>query len=606
MTAFAQELKLHIISIGSDGAQVEFNAQTQVQQISTPSRLRISYAPYNIDFNCPIFPNVRPVIRIQDPKHAKKMGHNAAMSGARVLTLNRSTVGFGHFAKLLIHSESPMYKSDIYKLDRQDDGAAYQIFCPKNLMCCLDSNNEIKPEFEGTFIYLFIIGELVDSYLNRNITPIERIRMCEHFFDAARQINVDFDFTELLEMVLKIGHYTKALNSKEISFNKDKSVCEGYQFEYNQNFIENDQINLLRTWPDDDQIHRIFDQSRQIACNIAEYLGMLTLDIVPINSFWPYVLITSNDMEISGSNDENMQDSENSNKNLLNSSLSQVISHAVKEVDLLRQRENERNEMNIDEENRNSSLNECRKQLSFIDLEETENTISTDFDDMIFVTKNRIDFQEMIYRREKHNAYTSRNIERTIKTNNTRIINSTSINPNQANHIVSFFTKNENAEMRQSIANFYEKEQSNKRQKILSSNRNLIKNIEFANINQDNPLNEQDYVIAYYGIQLCIGQVISSFYEAYRYHFYNQEPITDIENISYLTLKVFTPIRNIFSAEIEGGHILITHQCPKNVLYHLDMQDIQIFDNTLQLLDKAKACYNFFKKEEIICIITQN
>ncbi|CAB5374015.1 unnamed protein product [Rhizophagus irregularis] len=174
---------------------------------------------------------------------------------------------------------------------------------------------------------------------------------------------------------------------------------------------------------------------------------MLTPDIVPINSFQPYVLITSNDMEISGSNDENMQDSKNSKKNLSNSSLSQVISHAAKEVDLLRQRENERNEMDVDEKNRNSSLNECRKQLSFIDLEETENTISTDFDDMIFVTKNRIDFQEMIYRHEKHNAYTSRNIERTIKTNNTRIINSTSINPNQANHIVSFFTKNENAEM---------------------------------------------------------------------------------------------------------------------------------------------------------------
>ena len=47
---FVQELKLHIISIGSDGAQVEFNAQIQVQQISTPSRLRISYNPYNINF----------------------------------------------------------------------------------------------------------------------------------------------------------------------------------------------------------------------------------------------------------------------------------------------------------------------------------------------------------------------------------------------------------------------------------------------------------------------------------------------------------------------------------------------------------------------------
>lgn len=135
----------------------------------------------------------------------------------------------------------------------------------------------------------------------------------------------------------------------------------------------------------------------------------------------------------------------------------------------------------------------------------------------------------------------------------------------------------------------------------------IVKNIECANINHNNPLNEQDYVIAYFGVQLCIGQVISSFYEAYGYHSYNQEPITDIENISYLTLKVFTPIiRNIFSAEIEEGQVLITHQCPKNILYHLDIQDIQNFDNTLQLIGKAKTYYDFFKQKEIIHIITQN
>ena len=69
---FAQELKLHIVSISSDSVQVEFNAQTQVQQISTLSRLRVSYMPYNIDFSCPIFSNIRPVIQVQDPKHAKK------------------------------------------------------------------------------------------------------------------------------------------------------------------------------------------------------------------------------------------------------------------------------------------------------------------------------------------------------------------------------------------------------------------------------------------------------------------------------------------------------------------------------------------------------
>jgi hypothetical protein len=157
---FAQNLRLHIISIGSDGAQVKFNAQTQVQQITTPNRLRFNYTPYNVDFSCPIFPNIGPVVQIQDPKHAKKTGCNAAMSGARALTFGRSTIGFNHFTKLLSHDQSPMYNSDVFKLDRQDDGAAYRIFCPKNLECCLDSNNKVKSEFKGTFIYLFIIGKL--------------------------------------------------------------------------------------------------------------------------------------------------------------------------------------------------------------------------------------------------------------------------------------------------------------------------------------------------------------------------------------------------------------------------------------------------------------
>ncbi|CAG8754699.1 22028_t:CDS:1, partial [Rhizophagus irregularis] len=71
-------------------------------------------------------------------------------------------------------------------------------------------------------------------------------------------------------------------------------------------------------------------------CNLAEYLEMLTPDIIPINSLWPYVLITPNDIEISGSNDKYMQDRENSNENLSNCGLSQIISHAANEVDLLR------------------------------------------------------------------------------------------------------------------------------------------------------------------------------------------------------------------------------------------------------------------------------
>ena len=49
---------------------------------------------------------------------------------------------------------------------------------------------------------------------------------CEHFFGIARQINPDFDFAEIIQMLPKISQYTKALRNKNLSFEKGKSVCE--------------------------------------------------------------------------------------------------------------------------------------------------------------------------------------------------------------------------------------------------------------------------------------------------------------------------------------------------------------------------------------------
>ncbi|PKC00388.1 hypothetical protein RhiirA5_299343, partial [Rhizophagus irregularis] len=67
-----------------------------------------------------------------------------------------------------------MYHQDMIKLDRQDDGATYHAFCSGNLQNCYDI---IKEDMQRIFVYLFIIGELIDSYLNREITPLERIKM---------------------------------------------------------------------------------------------------------------------------------------------------------------------------------------------------------------------------------------------------------------------------------------------------------------------------------------------------------------------------------------------------------------------------------------------
>ncbi|RHZ45219.1 hypothetical protein Glove_683g1 [Diversispora epigaea] len=274
----ASQLNISIISIGSDDAAAEFKAQSIIMNMQTINKIEIIDSTLNINFSCLILSNIGPVIRIQDPKHAKKTARNIIMSGARVLTFGKHIANFEHFLNLVNSPTSVLYKNDVIKLDRQDDRAAYRSFCYYNLAQC----------------------ELVDSYLNREICPVERIRMCmtayfflrlwryhietmtrnypnfmfiqqnfmaiqnfsifnslsesmvllvkshreyypefpllpwmhgseacEHVFGIARQIRTDFDFAELLQMISKISHYSKSIRTSNLLDEKEKSVREG-------------------------------------------------------------------------------------------------------------------------------------------------------------------------------------------------------------------------------------------------------------------------------------------------------------------------------------------------------------------------------------------
>ncbi len=106
----------------------------------------------NINFRCPVFPNIGPVLRIQDSKHAKKTARNVIMSGACVLTFGKFTARFEQFLKLVDFSTSIMYKNDVIKLDRQDDGTAYRAFCFHNLAQYLNNQNEIKEGYKDFFV----------------------------------------------------------------------------------------------------------------------------------------------------------------------------------------------------------------------------------------------------------------------------------------------------------------------------------------------------------------------------------------------------------------------------------------------------------------------
>jgi hypothetical protein len=155
----APRLGLHILSLGSDGAITEFQAQQSILNIQTNEKLIIKEPQFNINFSCLIFDHVGPVIRIQDPKHVKKTARNAIMSGARLLTFGNSSVRYDHLLQLINQHNSILYKNDIINLDRQDDAVAYRTFCSSNFLQCLTSDYQIKNGMEGFAIYIFVIGK---------------------------------------------------------------------------------------------------------------------------------------------------------------------------------------------------------------------------------------------------------------------------------------------------------------------------------------------------------------------------------------------------------------------------------------------------------------
>ncbi|PKB94280.1 hypothetical protein RhiirA5_439152, partial [Rhizophagus irregularis] len=402
----APQLGIHILSIGSDGAITEFQAQQSIIDIQTSKRLFIREPSLNIHFSCPVFDNVGPIVRVQDPKHAKKTARNAIISGARLLTFGTSSVQYDHFLTLINQHDSIMYKNDVIKLDKQDDAAAYRSFCSANFKQCLTHEFRVKEGMEGFAVYIFVMGELIDSYLNRNISPVERIRMaltsyfflhlwrfhietlhqkysnyvsirqnflsdqsfaiftslcesmvllvkahrdyypqmpflpwlhgsesCEHFFGVARQINSDFDFSELIQMLPKISQYTKALRNKKLSFNKERSVREGYLFDYTSDELDKLSIDKLRLWPDDEQILKIIQHSRCLARDLAEYVGIIQPSDISIEIFVPQIFVESHEVDVSSSSIEK-QSNESNNENIDNEEydLSSAIGEASSEM----------------------------------------------------------------------------------------------------------------------------------------------------------------------------------------------------------------------------------------------------------------------------------
>ncbi|EXX73694.1 hypothetical protein RirG_058010 [Rhizophagus irregularis DAOM 197198w] len=248
--------------------------------------------------------------------------------------------------------------------------------------------------------------------------------------------------------------------------------------------------------------------------------------------------------------------------------------------------------------------------------------------DYQYFPENTFEFEALLNQRKSHDAYCSKPLKRKFKikaSNSIRLDASNSIQPNKASHFIAYFTKNKNPEQQfikqrekrwkenrknisLTLAQLYTEEIKKSRQKQKSNKRNIqlelipIPNIENANIFKEFPLLKGDYVFVLYGETMCIGKVVAIYFEGYNNHCYIDEPITNLNDISYISLYVYLPIHlDLFSDILKKGCNLLTHHLASNIIYHFGKSGVSIDGNILKLLGNEKKYYfDYFGCKDII------
>jgi hypothetical protein len=128
-----------------------------------------------------------------------------------------------------------------------------------------------------------------------------------------------------------------------------------------------------------------------------------------------------------------------------------------------------------------------------------------------------------------------------------------------------------------------------------------VPDIENMNISKDFPLIKGDYVFVLYGDQMCVRRVVAVYFEAYGHHCYTEEVITDLDDISYISLHIYVPIHHLFSDLTREECNLLTHHLASNIVYHIGPTNVLIEENILKLQGNEKKYYfDYFGRKDII------
>ncbi|CAG8741493.1 hypothetical protein GLOIN_2v1475507 [Rhizophagus irregularis DAOM 181602=DAOM 197198] len=381
-----------------------------------------------------------------------------------------------------------------------------------------------------------------------------------------------------------------------------------------------EQLNILRDWPTDSTIRDYFKDSFSVAMELCEALGIDVPSENNLNLTYvePIILIQNQvDNDISMDNEIINELPVDEDPLLKENDISTAIEIALKQTGFLSLSDDDIVKLDV---------GDLAKQVDVIVQNTRSNLTPVNNDDVNLsiqytLTDGQLNLVEMIEIRVKHEAYSSKKLER--KYRGEQIANNSDpgiINPNKASHMVAHLINNENPETRfvtqrekrwminrktmatKLVQQHREDLAKNKNKKKRNVNSVIceIPNIDCANVNTDNPLSNNQFVIAIFGLILCIARVIAMYYEVYNYHSYHVGEVTDLDSLSYITLHVFLPIHyNIFSGLTNEKSKIFTHHQPDNIVYHLANIDVIVTESSLSLKGFGKIIYNYFNRDDI-------
>ncbi|CAB5359147.1 unnamed protein product [Rhizophagus irregularis] len=462
------------------------------------------------------------------------------------------------------------------------DGASVEIKAQKNIM---QINTETKLEFndelymsqtlnsdsknKGLLIYLFIIGELIDSYLNRNISNYERIKMVmmgdgsiplllwmhgsdEYFFGLAHQHLPDFTYADLIYLIPKIRHVTNAYyNSTIINPNPEyKTSCVGYICDYFEGNV-NDLNSNLKIWPTDDEIRVLINDAYKEANALAKCVSMVVtlLPSFPIDNH---------------STSEIMPIEENSTKEFQNEEeiLTEIAETIGNIASLNLQNDTDEDLIDAREQITNLSNNTYLQQVYDSNLDILDNN-------------SEIILDLLHQQRKYHKAYTSKKMIRSQFQE--RDYNSSEINPSIASKIVTQVTNNNNNsrlpkarlerwDIRKRFDNINQMLKNSRELQLPNYVLEYIPLICTANISSIYPAQKGGFALALINKEICLVQILAIYYHTStgNNHSYTEEPVNEVNLITYVSTKVFRNLQhNLFYSKCNEGYEYFCHLSSK-------------------------------------------